>query len=202
MSGIAASARDGDRTETARAGAGEIAIRGVTKNYGAGKKEFRALEDIRLTIAANEFVTILGPSGCGKSTLLRIVAGLEDASEGEVAVDGATVVGPGADRGMVFQGYTLFPWLSVRENIEYGPKVALLDVWEKEKTTVLFITHDIDEAIFLSQRIVVMGAGPSRIVRGYEVSLPGERSPEVREHPAFLRLKRELTGLLKHKEEA
>ncbi|WP_084423200.1 ABC transporter ATP-binding protein [Cohnella thermotolerans] len=274
MSGIAASARDGDRTETARAGAGEIAIRGVTKNYGAGKKEFRALEDIRLTIAANEFVTILGPSGCGKSTLLRIVAGLEDASEGEVAVDGATVVGPGADRGMVFQGYTLFPWLTVRENIEYGPKLrgvpilerravsdrylrvtrleafanhlpkqlsggmkqrvaiaralangpkvllmdepfgaldaqtklemqeALLDVWEKEKTTVLFITHDIDEAIFLSQRIVVMGAGPGRIVREYEVSLPGERSPEVREHPAFLRLKRELTGLLKHKEEA
>ncbi|MBB6675417.1 ABC transporter ATP-binding protein [Cohnella nanjingensis] len=260
------------RMETEAAGHGAIAIRGVGKSYRTGKTEFQALGNIRLDIAANEFVTIVGPSGCGKSTLLRIVAGLEEASVGEVTVDGVAVVGPGADRGMVFQGYTLFPWLTVRQNIEYGPKLkgvpilerravsnrylritrlesfanrfpkqlsggmkqrvaiaralangpkvllmdepfgaldaqtklemqeALLDVWAKEKTTVLFITHDIDEAIFLSQRILVMAAGPGRMIGEYQVALPAERTPEVREHPDFLKLKRELASLLKHKE--
>lgn len=254
-------------------GSGAIAIQGVGKTFKAKKTAFRALDDINLSIGANEFVTILGPSGCGKSTILRIVAGLEDADEGDVLLDGAPVVGPGADRGMVFQGYTLFPWLTVRENIEYGPKLkgvpilerrklsnhylrvtrlerfashlpkqlsggmkqrvaiaramangpkvllmdepfgaldaqtklemqeALLDVWDKEKTTVLFITHDIDEAIFLSQRIVVMGAGPGRILREFPVTLPAERTPDVREHPEFLKLRRELAALLKHKED-
>ncbi|QJD88309.1 ABC transporter ATP-binding protein [Cohnella herbarum] len=254
-------------------GLGAIAIRGVGKTFKTGKTSFRALDNIDLEIRANEFVTILGPSGCGKSTLLRIVAGLEEANEGAVCVDGDSVVGPGADRGMVFQGYTLFPWLTVRQNIEYGPKLkgvsilerraisnrylritrlepfanrfpkqlsggmkqrvaiaralangpkvllmdepfgaldaqtklemqeALLDVWEKEKTTVLFITHDIDEAIFLSQRIIVMGAGPGRILKAYPVTLPAERTSEVREHSEFLKLRRELAALLKHKEE-
>ena len=189
-------------------------------------------------------------------------------------MDGDTVVGPGADRGMVFQGYTLFPWLTVQAEhrvwpeaqrrfdswivvpsrtvilritrlesfanrfpkqlsggmkqrvaiaraLANGPKVllmdepfgaldaqtklemqeALLDVWEKEKTTVLFITHDIDEAIFLSQRIVVMGAGPGHIVREFPVVLPAERTSDVREHPDFLKLRREIAALLKHKEE-
>jgi NitT/TauT family transport system ATP-binding protein len=251
-------------------GLGSISIQGIGKLFKTGKTTFRALENIDLEIGANEFVTIVGPSGCGKSTLLRIVAGLEEASEGDVGVDGDLVVGPGADRGMVFQGYTLFPWLTVRQNIEYGPKLkgisilerraisnhylritrlesfanrfpkqlsggmkqrvaiaralangpkvllmdepfgaldaqtklemqeALLDVWEKEKTTVLFITHDIDEAIFLSQRIVVMG--PGRILKEFDVTLPEERTSEVREHPEFLKLRRELTALLKHKE--
>ncbi|EXX86319.1 hypothetical protein BG53_06435 [Paenibacillus darwinianus] len=249
---------------------GEITILGLHKAYESRKSRFEALRDIRLTVGGNEFLTILGPSGCGKSTLLRIVAGLEDASSGTVLLDGEEVIGPGADRGMVFQGYTLFPWLTVRENIEYGlklrgvpildrrgvssyllrvikleafdkaypkqlsggmkqrvaiaralanrPKVLLmdepfgaldaqtklemqemlLDVWEKEKTTVLFITHDIDEAIFLSQRIVVMGAGPGRILKEFQVRLPAERTPEVRERPEFLALKRELAQLLKH----
>jgi NitT/TauT family transport system ATP-binding protein len=251
-------------------GLGSISIQGIGKSFKTGKTTFRALENIDLEIGANEFVTIVGPSGCGKSTLLRIVAGLEEASEGEVGVDGEIVVGPGADRGMVFQGYTLFPWLTVRQNIEYGPKLkgisilerraisnrylritrlesfanafpnqlsggmkqrvaiaralangpkvmlmdepfgaldaqtklemqeALLDVWDKEKTTVLFITHDIDEAIFLSQRIVVMG--PGHILKEFVVTLPAERTWEVREHPEFLKLRRELTALLKHKE--
>lgn len=254
-------------------GAGSISIKGIGKTYQTGKTTFRALDDIDLNIGANEFVTILGPSGCGKSTLLRIVAGLEEANEGEVGLDGEYVVGPGADRGMVFQSYTLFPWLTVRENIEYGPKLkgvpilerraisnhylritrleafanrfpkqlsggmkqrvaiaralangpkvllmdepfgaldaqtkvemqeCLLDVMEKEKTTVLFITHDIDEAIFLSQRIVVMAAGPGRILKEFPVILPAERTPEVREHPDFLKLKRELGALLKHRED-
>lgn len=249
---------------------GTIEIKGLQKVYESKKSRFEALRDIDLTIGENEFLTIVGPSGCGKSTLLRIVAGLDEPSEGVLRVDGEDIIGPGADRGMVFQGYTLFPWLTVRENIEYGmklkgipilerrsmsnyflkvirlesfdkaypkqlsggmkqrvaiaralanrPKVLLMDepfgaldaqtklemqemlleVWEKEKTTVLFITHDIDEAIFLSQRIIVMGAGPGKILKEFKVQLPAERTPEVREHPAFLALKRELAQLLKH----
>ena len=249
---------------------GEIGIHHLQKVYVSKKSRFEALKNIDLSIGTNEFVTIVGPSGCGKSTLLRIVAGLDELTGGSVTVDGEEVIGPGADRGMVFQGYTLFPWLTVRENIEYGPKLKdiptlerraisnyflkviklesfdkaypkqlsggmkqrvaiaralanrpkvllmdepfgaldaqtklemqemLLEVWEKEKTTVLFITHDIDEAIFLSQRIVVMGANPGRILKTFTVKLPAQRSPEVREHPEFLALKRELGQLLKH----
>ncbi|WP_308637035.1 ABC transporter ATP-binding protein [Paenibacillus silvisoli] len=249
---------------------GEITISGLQKVYETKKSRFEALRDIDLRIGTNEFVTIVGPSGCGKSTLLRIVAGLDELTAGSVALDGEEVIGPGPERGMVFQGYTLFPWLTVRENIEYGPKLKgvstlerraisnhflkvikleafagaypkqlsggmkqrvaiaralanrpkvllmdepfgaldaqtklemqemLLEVWEKEKTTVLFITHDIDEAIFLSQLIVVMGAGPGRILNTFEVPLPDKRTPEVRELPSFLALKRELGQLLKH----
>ncbi|NBD28082.1 ABC transporter ATP-binding protein [Paenibacillus glycinis] len=249
---------------------GEIVIAGLGKVYASKKNRFEALAGIDLTIGANEFVTIVGPSGCGKSTLLRIVAGLDDLTEGSVRLDGDEVVGPGAERGMVFQGYTLFPWLTVRENIEYGPKLKgvstlerraisshflkvirleqfanaypkqlsggmkqrvaiaralanrpkvllmdepfgaldaqtklemqemLLEVWEKEKTTVLFITHDIEEAIFLSRRVVVMGANPGRILKAFDVKLPAQRTQEVRELPAFLSLKRELGALLKH----
>lgn len=249
---------------------GTIKIEGLQKVYESKKNRFEALQGIDLAIGQNEFLTIVGPSGCGKSTLLRMVAGLDEPSGGSLQVDGEDIIGPGADRGMVFQGYTLFPWLTVRENIEYGlklkgvpilerrkisnyflkvirlesfdkaypkqlsggmkqrvaiaralanrPKVLLMDepfgaldaqtklemqemlleVWEKEKTTVLFITHDIDEAIFLSQRIVVMGAGPGRILKEFRVELPEGRTPEVREHPDFLSLKRELAQLLKH----
>ncbi|MFS0723636.1 ABC transporter ATP-binding protein [Paenibacillus sp. 1P07SE] len=247
-----------------------IEIEGVHKRYVSRKNSFEALREIHLSIGSNEFLTILGPSGCGKSTLLRMVAGLDEPTEGRLLIDGEEIVGPGADRGMVFQGYTLFPWLTVRENIEYGPKLQgiptlerrsisnhwlsvirlekfaqaypkqlsggmkqrvaiaralanrpkvllmdepfgaldaqtklemqemLLEVWQREKTTVLFITHDIDEAIFLSQRIVVMGTGPGHLAAEYEVRLPEGRSADVREHPDFLALKRELSQLLKH----
>ncbi|REE66486.1 NitT/TauT family transport system ATP-binding protein [Paenibacillus taihuensis] len=257
-------------TDKASAQRGEIAISGLSKVYETKKSRFEALRGIDLNVRTNEFVTIVGPSGCGKSTLLRIVAGLDELSEGLVTLDGEEVIGPGAERGMVFQGYTLFPWLTVRENIEYGPKLKgistlerraisnhflkviklesfanaypkqlsggmkqrvaiaralanrpkvllmdepfgaldaqtklemqemLLEVWEKEKTTVLFITHDIDEAVFLSQRVVVMGAGPGRILKTFDVMLPAQRTPEVRELPEFLALKRELGLLLKH----
>jgi NitT/TauT family transport system ATP-binding protein len=257
-------------SEGAGANRGRIGIQNLQKVYESRRSQFQALKDINLTIGENEFVTILGPSGCGKSTLLRIVAGLEDLTSGDLTIDGEDIIGPGAERGMVFQGYTLFPWLTVRENIEYGlklkgvptlvrrgisshwlrvirlekfasaypkqlsggmkqrvaiaralanrPKVLLMDepfgaldaqtkvemqemlleVWEKEKTTVLFITHDIDEAIFLSQRIVVMGAQPGRIIREFRVDLPAERTADVRELPAFLQMKRELAKLLKH----
>ncbi|AZN38914.1 ABC transporter ATP-binding protein [Paenibacillus albus] len=256
--------------DKAAAQRGEITISGLSKVYETKKSRFEALRGIDMQVRTNEFVTIVGPSGCGKSTLLRIVAGLDELSEGSVTLDGEEVIGPGAERGMVFQGYTLFPWLTVRENIEYGPKLKgvstlerraisshflkvikleafanaypkqlsggmkqrvaiaralanrpkvllmdepfgaldaqtklemqemLLEVWEKEKTTVLFITHDIDEAVFLSQRIIVMGAGPGRILKTFDVPLPAQRTPEVRELPEFLALKRELGLLLKH----
>lgn len=246
-----------------------ISIQSLYKTFKTGKQSFQALQDINLEIKDNEFVTILGPSGCGKSTILRIVAGLEDATEGQLKLDDIEIVGPSMERGMVFQGYTLFPWLTVRENIEYGlklrdipimdrravssyllkviklekfanaypkqlsggmkqrvaiaralankPKVLLMDepfgaldaqtklemqellleIWAQEKTTVVFITHDIEEAVYLSQRIVMMAAHPGRIIGEYEVDLPDERTSEVRDLPAFLKLKRELTNQLK-----
>jgi ABC-type nitrate/sulfonate/bicarbonate transport system ATPase subunit len=246
-----------------------ISIQSLNKTFKTGKQSFQALHDINLTIKDNEFVTILGPSGCGKSTILRIVAGLEDATEGELKLDDVEIVGPGMERGMVFQGYTLFPWLTVRENIEYGmklrnipimdrravssyllnviklekfanaypkqlsggmkqrvaiaralankPKVLLMDepfgaldaqtklemqellleIWAQEKTTVIFITHDIEEAVYLSQRVIMMAAQPGRIIGEYTVDLPDERTSEVRDLPQFLSLKRELTNQLK-----
>ena len=194
-----------------------------------------ALQPVSLSVRDNDFIAILGPSGCGKSTLLRIVAGLDTPTTGRVVLDGAPVEGPGADRGMVFQSYTLFPWLTVRQNICFGlrekgmpvaqqdeiaahyldrtglagfehhypkmlsggmqqrtaiaralandPKILLLDepfgaldnqtrglmqelllgIWEAERKTVLFVTHDIEEAIFVAGRVVVMSARPGRI---------------------------------------
>lgn len=247
-----------------------IQMRNVNKQFVVKKQTFQALHSVDLAIGNGQFVSVVGPSGCGKSTILRILAGLETASSGEVLVDDAPVVGPGADRGMVFQSYTLFPWLSVRENIQFGlklkgipltirrkiadrfielirlerfataypnqlsggmkqrvaiaralaanPKVLLMDepfgaldaqtkmdmqemlreIWQTEKTTVVFITHDIDEAIYLSQRVVLMASNPGRIVAEYDVELPNERDLLTRELPAFLALKRELVQKLKH----
>ncbi len=216
-------------------------------------------------MAQNDFVTILGPSGCGKSTLLRIVAGLETPTSGEVLLAGQRITGPGADRGMVFQRYTLFPWLTVQDNVCFGlrerglprsqqleaagaflhqvglrgfeqhfPKqlsggmpqrVAiaralanrtrlllrdepfgaldhqtrelmqelLLGIWEAGRTTVLFVTHDIDEAVFLGSRVVVMSARPGRIKLDQLVPLPHPRHDAVKTTPAFSALKAELT---------
>ena len=215
----------------------KLQIEGVSRTFpaAAGAQPTRALEPISLNVADNDFITILGPSGCGKSTLLRIVAGLDKASIGRVVLDGAQVEGPGPDRGMVFQSYTLFPWLSVADNIAFGlrekgmaegarrriaaewcarvglsgfeghypkqlsggmqqrtaiarvlandPKIMLLDepfgaldnqtralmqemlldIWQRETKTVLFVTHDIEESIFLASRVVVMSARPGRI---------------------------------------
>jgi NitT/TauT family transport system ATP-binding protein len=225
----------------------------------------RALEPTHLAVAENDFITILGPSGCGKSTLLRIVAGLDGPTTGRVLLDGREVRGPGADRGMVFQSYTLFPWLTVDENIEYGlrekgmpaaerraiaaayiekiglrgfekhypkqlsggmqqrtaiaralandPAILLLDepfgaldnqtrslmqelllgIWERERKTVLFVTHDIEEAIFLANRVVVMSARPGRIKADIAVDLPHPRHYTMKTSPAFSALKARLT---------
>jgi NitT/TauT family transport system ATP-binding protein len=224
-----------------------------------------ALQPTSLQVADNDFITILGPSGCGKSTLLRIVAGLDRPSTGHVLLDGAPVERPGADRGMVFQSYTLFPWLTVRQNICFGlrekgmpdarqdeiarhyiarvglagfehhypkmlsggmqqrtaiaralanaPKILLLDepfgaldnqtralmqelllgIWESERKTVLFVTHDIEEAIFMAGRVVVMSARPGRVKAEVPVDLPHPRHYTLKTTPEFSALKARLT---------
>ncbi len=241
-----------------------LEIRGVGRTF-AGRPPTVALLPTSLQVAGNDFITILGPSGCGKSTLLRIVAGLDTPSEGEVHLDGQPVRGPGADRGMVFQSYTLFPWLTVRENICFGlrekgmpaaqqhevaarfiaevglagfeshypkqlsggmqqrvalaralandPKILLLDepfgaldnqtralmqelllsIWELHRKTVLFVTHDIDEAIFMANRCVVFSARPGRIKTELAIDLPYPRHYTVKTTPRFSQLKARLT---------
>ncbi|MGJ5202047.1 ABC transporter ATP-binding protein [Bradyrhizobium sp. HKCCYLR20261] len=243
-----------------------LVIDQVTRTFPArqGHAPTRALEPVALTIGNNDFVTILGPSGCGKSTLLRIVAGLDHPTSGKVLLDGSEVKGPGADRGMVFQSYTLFPWLTVRENIAFGlrergvpedkrnaiadrfiqqiglkgfenhwpkqlsggmqqrcaiaralandPKILLLDepfgaldnqtrvlmqemllgIWERDQKTVLFVTHDIEEAIFLGSRVLVMSARPGRIKADIKIELPHPRSYKIKTSPEFVALKERL----------
>lgn len=224
-----------------------------------------ALQPTDLTIGDNDFVTILGPSGCGKSTLLRMVAGLDRPSTGTITLDGKTVARPGPDRGMVFQSYTLFPWLTIAENIGFGlrekgrpereiqeivaayidrvglrgfenhwpkqlsggmqqrtaiaralandPAILLLDepfgaldnqtrslmqelllgIWEREKKTVLFVTHDIEEAIFMATRCLVMSARPGRIKADLSIDLPHPRHYTIKTSPEFSALKARLT---------
>lgn len=246
-----------------------LSIRGVTRRFQSAQGETLALQATDLEVAENDFVTILGPSGCGKSTLLRIVAGLDRPSEGQVLLDGAQVSGPGADRGMVFQSYTLFPWLNVLDNVCFGlrerglpraqqveiaqgflekvglhkfarhypkqlsggmqqrtalaralangPRMLLMDepfgaldhqtrelmqelllsIWEQERKTVLFVTHDIDEAIFMGSRVVVMSARPGRIKSDVAVPLPHPRHYSLKTTPEFAALKGALTEQLR-----
>ncbi|MGH8682033.1 MAG: ABC transporter ATP-binding protein [Burkholderiales bacterium] len=230
-----------------------------------GGEPVRALEPADLRVAANDFITILGPSGCGKSTLLRIVAGLDQPSTGQVKLDGRVVTRPGRDRGMVFQSYTLFPWLTVKQNICFGlrekgvapaeqdriavhfidrvglrgfadhypkmlsggmqqrtalaralandPRILLLDepfgaldhqtralmqelllgIWEADRKTVLFVTHDIDEAIFMANRVAVMTARPGRVKSDVRIDLPHPRHYTVKTTPEFSAYKARLT---------
>jgi len=244
-----------------------LAIDAVSRTFPGGHRHAPtvALEPTTLKVADNDFISILGPSGCGKSTLLRIVAGLDVPTSGRVFLDGAPVSAPGADRGMVFQSYTLFPWLTVRQNICFGlrekgvaqvrqdeiaaryvervglrgfenhypkmlsggmqqrtaiaralanePKILLLDepfgaldnqtrglmqelllgIWEVEKKTVLFVTHDIEEAIFVGGRVAVMTARPGSIKSETAVDLPHPRHYTIKTTPAFSALKARLT---------
>jgi ABC-type nitrate/sulfonate/bicarbonate transport system ATPase subunit len=232
----------------------KLAIEGVSKTFAAT----RALERIDLAVEDNDFLCILGPSGCGKSTLLRIIAGLEAPSTGRALLDGQPVERPGPDRGMVFQSYTLFPWLTVRQNILFGtrsteekasrlisqvglkgfeehfpkqlsggmqqrtalaralandPKILLLDepfgaldnqtralmqelllgIWEADRKTVLFVTHDIDEAIFMANRVAVMSARPGRIKATVPIELPHPRHYTMKTSAEFSRYKARLT---------
>jgi NitT/TauT family transport system ATP-binding protein len=249
--------------------AARLDISGVTKTYLAHGAEVVALDGIDLAIRNKEFATLLGPSGCGKSTLLRIVAGLARPSRGAVRLDGKAITGPGQDRGMVFQSYTLFPWLTVKENIRFGldlaglsrgeqdrvarefiekvglrgfenaypkglsggmkqrvaiaralannPDILLLDepfgaldaqtrslmqelltqVWEELHKTILFVTHDVEEAIFLSDRVFVMTARPGRIKAEIEIPLKRPRTYEMKATEAFSNLKLQALALIR-----
>ncbi|HKF11541.1 MAG TPA: ABC transporter ATP-binding protein [Xanthobacteraceae bacterium] len=230
-----------------------VVIRGVTKRFQVGDGEVEALGRIDAAIAGGAFACLIGASGCGKSTLLRIIAGFEEPTTGEVLVDGKPVSAPGSDRGMVFQDYALFPWMTVRQNIGFGPRqrqlprkevreiadefvklvgleraanrypnqlsggmkqrVAiarvlannanmllmdepfaaldaltreqlqreLLQIWARTRVTIVFVTHSVEEAALLADRVLVMSAGPGRIEADIEVDLPRPRdvsSPE------------------------
>jgi NitT/TauT family transport system ATP-binding protein len=250
----------------------KIVLRDVRKTFALGNEEFVALDGISLDIADNEFVTAVGPSGCGKSTLMNILAGLEEPSAGEALVDGRPVHGPGPERGVIFQQYALFPWLTVRQNVEFGlrtagvgkaerreraeyfirmvgldqfadalpkmlsggmkqrcaiarayavnPSILLMDepfgaldaltrvklqeqllaTWSREKRTVVFITHDVDEAVFLANRVVVMAARPGRVFDVIDVDLPYPRTEEVRLSPEFGELRNRVWHAVYHQE--
>jgi NitT/TauT family transport system ATP-binding protein len=242
-----------------------LELRGVSKQFALQGHRIDALRDARLRVRKGEFVCLIGASGCGKSTLLRIVAGFETPTRGQALMWSAPIDGPGPERGMVFQDYALFPWLTVRGNIGFGPlargrpaaevkdtverfislvglqrfadayphqlsggmkqRVAiarvlandaelllmdepfgaldamtrerlqdeLLDIWQRTGLTVLFVTHSIEEAIFLADRIVVMSPGPGRIESEVVVPLPRPRSVVA---PEFNELRRELSQRL------
>jgi NitT/TauT family transport system ATP-binding protein len=229
---------------------------------------FTALEEVSFEVPDQQFAVLVGPSGCGKSSLLYLTAGLDEPTSGEIYVGGQQVQGPGADRGMVFQSYTLFPWLTVRQNVEFGlkrrgmpaarrkeivdyyvnevglagfadnyakqlsggmmqrvaiaralandPQILLMDepfgaldsqtrlqmqqlllrVWGNTKKTVLFVTHDIDEAILLGDRVYVMGAKPGRIKQILDVPIERPRSLDMVMERSFIDMKRQIFGLL------
>ncbi len=239
------------------------------KNLGKHFARNEALRDVSLSLAENEFVSLVGVSGCGKSTLLSIVAGLLDYEAGDILVDGAPMEGPGLDRGVVFQSYTLLPWLTARGNVEfalkaagykgkecheiaerhlalvrlskfmdayphelsggmkqrvaiaralsYRPKVLLMDepfgaldamtrhemqtlltrVWETHKLTVLFVTHDVEEAVYLSDRIVAMTIGPGRIKTEFKVDLPRPRPADIIASPDFMALQQRVLATIR-----
>lgn len=239
----------------------KVKIDNVVKTYNTRKGETVALNGVSLDIKENEFICVVGPSGCGKSTLLNIIAGLLEPTSGSVSVDGKIVDGPGPERGVVFQQYALFPWLTVLKNVEFGlklkgitgeqatqeamkylkmvdleqfansypkelsggmkqrvaiarayavnPQVLLMDepfgaldaqtrtqlqtelleTWEKERKTCFFITHDVDEAIILAQKVIIMSARPGRIKEIVDITIPYPRNQETKMSPEFLELK-------------
>jgi NitT/TauT family transport system ATP-binding protein len=245
-----------------------LEVKGLQKIYKSTKGDVTALNNVSFKTHRREFVSVIGPSGCGKSTLIRILAGLESYSGGKVLLDNKPVVGPGRDRGMVFQGYTLFPWRTVKQNVMFGlemnntsteeaareadlwlelvgldrfahsyphelsggmkqrvaiaralvnqPRILLMDepfgaldaqtrarmqahlleIWRNIDITILFITHDLDEAIYLSDRILVLKANPGEVQELVEVPVPHPRSPEQFTSPAFLATKARLEALI------
>ena len=246
-----------------------IEIRAVHKEFAKGERRVVALEEIDLTVAEREFVAILGPSGCGKSTLLNMVAGFDLPTRGSVKVAGEEILAPAPTRGVVFQEPALFPWLTVMDNVVFGPKTRgqsaadyraraaqiieavglsgfeasypaelsggmrqrvgiarvlimepkvllmdepfgsldaqtrtlmqelLLALWERHHQTVLFITHDIEEAVLLADRVCVMTARPGRIKKSIDVGMPRPRSIELTTSPEFNALRREVLDLIR-----
>lgn len=259
----------GAADEAAPAGRGRIELQGVSMAFGEGAARVDAVQSFDLTVAPGEFVSIIGPSGCGKSTLLNVVAGFMPPTEGAVLLDGVPIKGPGPERGVVFQQYSLFPWMSVRKNVEFGlkmqgvaaskrqttartllglagllafenhypdqlsggmkqrvgivralatsPQVMLMDepfgaldsqtrvvmqqiltnMWQKFRLSVLFITHDIEEAIFLSDRVVVMTARPGRIKAELVIPLPRPRTAEMMSSIEFTQILHKLRNLIR-----
>ena len=243
-------------------------VRDLGKRFEGRGGPVEALRGVSFKVHRREFVCVVGPSGCGKSTLIRILAGLDEPTSGRVLLDGAEVCGPGADRGMVFQGYTLFPWLTVKRNVMFGPvnkgwgnrrseaeamqwvkmvgleqfadayphqlsggmkqrvaiaralanrpRILLMDepfgaldaqtrcqmqsylqqIWLNVDVTVVFITHDLDEAVYLADRVVVLAAHPGRIAEVIEVPLGRPRSAEYLLHPRFLATRARLDELI------
>ncbi len=243
-------------------------VQHLNKFFGAPPRRTTALKDINFQTHRREFLCIVGPSGCGKTTLVRILAGLEEKNSGQVLLQGKAVTEPGSDRGMVFQGYTLFPWLTVKKNVMFGLEVNgrgkdeaerqalqwlqliglerfadaypnqlsggmkqrvaivralanqppillmdepfgaldaqtrcrmqahLLEIWRKIDITIVFITHDLDEAIFLADRILVLSAHPGEVRELIEVPVPRPRSAAQLISPAFLATKARLEELI------
>ena len=243
-----------------------VKIDHVEKIYQGRSGEVVALNGVDMEIRENEFVCVVGPSGCGKSTLLNIIAGLERPTSGRVCVKGKEVVNPGSERGVIFQQYALFPWLTVKKNVKFGLKLRgvkepelseiadkyirlvgleefgdsypkelsggmkqrvaiakayavnpeillmdepfgaldaqtrtqlqteLLETWEKEKKTCFFITHDVEEAIILAQRVVIMSARPGRVKEIVPVNIPYPRTQETKMTKEFLDLKVHVWG--------
>jgi len=248
-----------------------IRIRGLGKLFGEGPHQVEALKGIDLDVCENEFVTLVGASGCGKSTLLRIIGGLEYHTGGEILANGKPVSGPGADRAMVFQHYSLYPWLNVMDNIRFSrrlgvnredlttadvevasgradallnlmglsnmakaypnqlsggmqqrvaiarallgrPEILLMDepfgaldaqtrevmhdlirhVFKLERATIVFVTHDVEEAIYLGQRVVLLAPRPGRIDTIYKVPLPDQRDQDMKHSREFLDMKKEI----------
>ena len=250
-----------------------LEVKNLSKRFGSGSGEVIALDDVSFNVHRREFVCVVGASGCGKSTLVRLLAGLDTPTSGELLLDGKQVKGPGADRGMVFQGYTLFPWLTVRSNVMFGPRTQgkglseaseeadqwlelvgltafadkyphqlsggmkqrvaiaralangprillmdepfgaldaqtrcqmqrhLLHIWKNADVTIVFITHDLDEAIYLADRILVLKPRPGRVAECIEVPVPRPRTTEQFLGPEFLATKRRLEEWIHPKEE-
>src|ERR1700719_1312800 len=242
-----------------------LTVGGVTKRFAVGDDEVEALAPIDLTIPKGEFVCMIGASGCGKSTLLRIIAGFEEPTTGDVSIDGKVITGPGSDRGMVFQDYALFPWMTVRQNTSFGPRqphlpreeidkttdefvrmvglerfadrypnqlsggmkqrVAiarvlandanillmaepfgaldaltreqlqneLLQIWSRTGVTAIFVTHSVEEAVLLADRVLVMSAGPGRIESDLRIQLARPRDVSS---PEFNTLRRDIARRL------
>ena len=253
----------------ARRAAAKLAIDGVSKRFGTGRDAVRALQPIDLAVGEREFVTIVGPSGCGKSTLLNIVAGFETPTTGRVTLDGKLIAAPGAERGVVFQQGALFTWMSVLDNVAFGPRalgkrvaesraiamkyielvglsgfekrypyelsggmqqrvgiaralanepeVLLMDepfaaldqqtrellqeeiraIWRRTGKTILWITHSIEEALFLATHVVVMTARPGRIKAAFSCTFSREADPLIATTPAFAEAKRTIVALLR-----
>ncbi|PST24646.1 ABC transporter ATP-binding protein [Mesorhizobium plurifarium] len=248
----------------------KISFQNVTRRFGEGENSVLALDRLSLDIGDGEFVTVVGPSGCGKSTAMNIAAGLTDVSDGRVLVDGKPVEGPGPERGVIFQQYALFPWLTVRQNVEFGLRIKhmpaaerrriadhfidlvglkdfadalpktlsggmrqrcaiarayavnptillmdepfgaldaltrvnmqdqLLDTWSRERRTVIFITHDVDEAVYLANRVIVMAARPGRLHEVIPVDLPYPRTEEIRLSPEFAQIRNRVWHAVYH----